>query len=444
MRSAVARFLETPVDIAGLAAFRILFGVMMTMAMGRFLARGWVRELYVAPAFHFTYPGLEWVRPLPDFWMHAHFVLLALLGVGIALGCCYRLCIVLFFLGFTYVELLDQANYLNHYYFISLLSGLMIFLPAHRAWSIDAWRKPMLRATTTPAWTLNVLRFQVAVVYFFAGLAKVNADWLLHAQPLRLWLAARGDLPVLGSWLNELWVAYAGSWCGALFDLTIPFLLLHRRTRGPAYLAVVVFHVATWLLFHIGMFPWIMMVAALVLFPADWPRSLVQRVGKVFGKFPAFTALPCAEGARLPRWSLALLATYVAVQLALPLRPYLMPQPAAWTGDGFNLAWQVMIVEKTGYVEFHAVDPATGQAHRLSTKALLTPRQEMMMAQDPYLIRQFARHLAADLKARGQPAAQVRVNAYASLNGRPSQPLIDPTVDLARAPGSGWIVPLQR
>lgn len=444
LRAAVTRLLEAPIDIAALAVFRILFGTMMALGMARFLAKGWVQELYVAPAFHFTYPGFEWVRPLPDFWMHAHFVLLAVLAAGIALGCCYRVCVVLFFLGFTYVELLDQANYLNHYYFISLISGLMIFLPAHRAWSIDARRTPALRARTVPAWTLNLLRFQVGVVYFFAGLAKVNADWLLHAQPLRLWLAARSDLPIVGPWLNELWVAYMASWCGALFDLTIPFLLLHRRTRAPAYVAVIVFHVATWLLFNLGMFPWIMMVAALVLFPPDWPRTLADRVMNRFGKIASSISPPCTRVTRLPRWGLALLATYALLQLALPLRPYLMSQSPAWTGSGFNLAWQVMIVEKTGFVEFHAVDSVSGQRHRIATKEHLTPRQELMMAQDPQLIRAFARHLSSELKSHGQTAVQIKVNAYASLNGRPSQPMINPAVDLAGPVSSDWIVPLAR
>src|SRR6185436_6511242 len=120
----------------------------MFAAMIRFLAKGWVREFYVAPQFHFTYPGFEWVQPRPDFWMHAHFVLLALLALGIGLGFFYRACTVLFFLGFTYVELLDQTTYLNPYYLISLLSGLLIFLPAHRAWSIDAWLKPKLRTSS--------------------------------------------------------------------------------------------------------------------------------------------------------------------------------------------------------------------------------------------------------------------------------------------------------
>ncbi len=95
-----------------------------------------------------------------------------------------------------------------------------------------------------------------------------------------------------------------------------------------------------------------------------------------------------------------------------------------------------MIVEKTGYAEFYAFDPATGDRWKLPVKTYLTPRQETLMARDPYLIREMARHFAADLKRHGFPGVQIQASAFASLNGRPSQPLIDPQIDLARAAGS--------
>src|SRR5581483_3016534 len=198
-----------PVDIASLAAFRILFGMVMAFGMVRFIAKGWVRELYVEPAFHFAYPGFGWIHPWPDALMHVHFLLLALLALGMALGFFYRVCATLFFLGFTYVELIDQTAYLNHYYLIGLLSWLMIFLPAHGAWSLDVRRKPEICVSAVPAWCLNILRFQIMVVYIFAGLAKFNHDWLFRAEPLRIWFAARSDLPLIGPWLNEAWVACA-------------------------------------------------------------------------------------------------------------------------------------------------------------------------------------------------------------------------------------------
>lgn len=455
LREVIARLVGTPVDVASLAAFRFLFGLLMAAAMVRFISKGWVRQLYVAPAFHFAYPGFDWIHPWPDAVMHAHFILLALLALGVALGFFYRICITLFFLGFTYIELIDQTAYLNHYYLISLLSGLMIFLPADRAWSLDAWRKPGIRVDAVPAWTLNILRFQVAVVYVFAGLAKFNSDWLLQAEPLRVWFAARSDLPLIGHWLDEAWVAYAASWFGAFFDSGIVFFLLCKSTRRVAYVFVIVFHVATWVLFNIGMFPWIMIVAATLIFPDDWPRYWLSRLSLAFSNIVKWVPLarqvnaavalkhpPRVLACRRSRVLLTVLGVYAVVQVAFPLRPYFTSQPSAWTCSGFNCAWRVMIVEKTGFVEFNAFDPAVAKVGKLSLTNYLTPRQEMMMAQDPYLIRAMARRLAADLKSGGFANAEIRVNAFATLNGRPSQRLINPDVDLAGTLAPGWILPL--
>lgn len=450
----VDRFISSPVDIAALAVFRVLFGLMMAGAMIRFLAKGWVTQFYVAPKYYFSYPGFEWVQPWPDPWMHVHFVLLAVLALGIAAGFFYRTCAALFFLGFTYVELLDQTNYLNHYYLISLLSGLMIFLPANRLWSLDARRKPGLRADAAPAWTLNLLRFQIGIVYVFAGLAKINADWLWRAEPLRIWLAARSDLPLIGPWLGALWVAYAASWFGAVFDLSVGFFLLWGRMRRMAYALVVFFHVMTWLLFPIGMFPWVMLVAATVFFPPDWPRAVLLRLGAFatscfrgvsIGKQIHLVAAPqtprrVAPG-RITSPRLWALGVYAAVQLALPVRSFFLPAPA-WTCAGFNCAWRVMIAEKTGYVEFYAFDPATGRRWELSASDYLTSRQETMMAQDPDLIRAMARRLARDLEAQGFSHIEIHADAFATLNGRPSQRLIDPKVNLAAQVPRGWILPL--
>lgn len=255
----------------------------------------------------------------------------------------------------------------------------------------------------------------------------------------------------IGPWLNEVWVAYAASWFGAIFDTTIVFFLLHNRTRRPAYAFVIVFHVATWLLFNIGMFPWIMIVAATLLFPPDWPRRWWSRIGALASnrlkpvrlaerdKIAATLAQPprVFQG---PRISLLLwpAGLYVFVQLALPLRSYFCPEPPAWTGSGFNCAWRVMLVEKSGYAEFRAFDPATGNRWRLSAREYLTPRQETMMAQDPDLVRAMARRMAADLRERGYRQIQIQADSFATLNGRPSQRLLDPKVDLAGAM-RGWV-----
>ena len=89
-----------------------------------------------------------------------------------------------------------------------------------------------------------------------AGVAKLNADWLLEAQPLGIWLQDHTGLPLVGRAFGEPWAAHLFSWCGAGFDLTIVAWLMWKRTRPAAYVVLVVFHVMTYLLFpEIGVFP---------------------------------------------------------------------------------------------------------------------------------------------------------------------------------------------
>src|SRR5690606_34905155 len=100
----VARALLAPRDPSGLAVFRVLFGLIGAISAIRFLAYDWVGELFVKPRFHFSYFGFEWVRVLPPPGMYALFAGLVVVSLMVAAGLFYRVAIVLFFLGFSYVQ----------------------------------------------------------------------------------------------------------------------------------------------------------------------------------------------------------------------------------------------------------------------------------------------------------------------------------------------------
>src|SRR5918999_4121209 len=125
-RSFLHRLFE-PVDAAPLVYFRIAFGLIMLVEVWRYFRANWIARYFIVPSFHFTYYGFEWVRPWPPLGMYLHFAALGLLAACILLGYRYRLSATLFFLGFSYVFLLEQARYLNHFYLICLISFLMIF-----------------------------------------------------------------------------------------------------------------------------------------------------------------------------------------------------------------------------------------------------------------------------------------------------------------------------
>lgn len=277
----VSPWLNQNISIAPLAVFRIVFGLLLLGSTIRFWALGWIEDHYIRSTVQFKYYGFDWVKLLPPAGMYALHVGMILGALGIMLGYRYRLSALLFFLTFTYTELIDLTYYLNHYYFVSLISLLLIFLPANRHFSVDAWRNPDLRSLTTPRWTILILQFQLAVVYIFAGLAKINYAWLIEAMPLRIWLPANDTLPLVGPLLKWQYAPWLFSWAGMLYDCTIVFWLSLARTRPWAYAAVIVFHAITGLMFQIGVFPVVMIGATLIFFPAGWHERVLNGIWKL-------------------------------------------------------------------------------------------------------------------------------------------------------------------
>jgi hypothetical protein len=283
--------------------------------------------------------------------------------------------------------------------------------------------------TVAAAWVW-LLRFQVGVVYAFAGLAKLQSDWLVRALPLELWLPARAGVPVLGRLVGIDAVPHTFAVAGAAFDCLIVPMLLWRRTRSAAWVALVAFHVCTWALFPIGVFPWLMIGAATVFFEPEWPRRLSARLGRV-------TPVPRARAVRRSPVLAGLAAVWVVAQLALPLRHLAYAGDHRWTGQGYRFAWNVLLVEKSGAVTFLVREPSTGRRWVADPTLLYTRNQLRVMATEPDLIHQAAIAIAADERRRGHEV-EVRVDAWVSLNARPAARLIDPTVDLAAEPRDPW------
>ena len=421
----------------------------MFASLVRFWSYGWIEKLYLEPDFHFTFYGFEWVRPLGP-WTYVLFGLCMLSSLLIMLGYRYRLAMIIFFLSFTYIELMDKTTYLNHYYFISLLSFLMIFLPAGSYFSLDAKRnsrKGEAVINGVPTWTVDSIKVLLAIVYVYAGLAKLNSDWMLHAMPLKIWLPSKFDIPLIGGMMGEAWVAYAFSWIGAFYDLLIPFLLFYKPTRKFAFLLVVIFHVLTRVLFPIGMFPYIMIVATLIFFSPDFHQAIANRIAKWI-RYP-MSLLGHGERpakiATVPAINRKLVLAFLIIQSLVPWRYLLYPGELFWTEEGYRFSWRVMLMEKAGYAQFKIVDGESGRWFYVDNTDFLTPFQEKQMSFQPDFILEYAHYLRDHFKEEGHKNVEVYVDCKVSLNGRLSKTFIDPEVDLALEKESfkhkTWIAP---
>jgi HTTM domain/Vitamin K-dependent gamma-carboxylase, lumenal domain len=440
-----------PVDGASLAFFRMLFGALMIWEVYRYFSNDWIQRYWVEPSFHFTYHGFGWVEPLPGPWMEALFAVLGGLAACIALGLFYRVATVLFFVGFTYTFLLEQARYLNHFYLVCLLAFLLCFVPANRVWSLDALLRKRRWPETVPTWSLWLLRAQIGLVFFFAGVAKLNGDWL-RGEPLRMWLAERPDFPLIGGFFDEPLAPWLFSYGGLLFDLLVIPLLIWPRTRPFAFLAAVGFHMTNQQLFSIGIFPFLALGTALLFFPPDWPRFRWLRAGlRRPPRQPVVAGWPRApRGWRLRPAQMAILGVggaFLAIQVLMPLRHFVIPGNVSWTEEGHRWSWHMKLRDKDAATRFAVVD-ANGALATVDPSAYLTQWQYEEMSTRPDMIVQFARHVREDYARRGLGEVAVRGEIFASLNGREFQRLLDPEVDLASIARQGplghadWIVPL--
>lgn len=449
--------LHEPVDNSFLVVFRIAFGVIMFLDIIRYWSNGWVERLYTKPTFMFKYYGFEWVQAWPGDGMIIHFAVLAILALFITFGFLYRISIVLFFFGFSYVFLLDQANYLNHFYLVLLINFLLIFLPANNNYSVDAHIWPSNKTDKTPLWSLWILRFQLEVVYIYAGIVKVNADWL-QLEPLRTWLSYRADMPVVGYLYTQEWAVAIAAYGVIILHIIGAPLLLWKRTRLTIFLIYACFHMLNHFTFTIGIFPWLTLAATLVFFDPDWPKQFGAHITK-FLKIKPTTTTPVkvspspssTQAFNIKEWNRNLVfgfcTTWALFQILTPLRHVLYPGNVSWTEEGHRFAWQMKLRTKRGFADFAILDPNTQKTWYVSPEQYLTKKQARKMPTQPDMILQFAHFLENKWKKEHKlDDVEIRVNNYVSLNGRELAPMINPTVDLTRIERSlskaDWILPL--
>ena len=434
------------VDIASMVVFRIAVGLIMLWEVTRYFDHNWIFKYWIKPKYNFTYWPFDWVSPFEGDGMYIFFYFLGVISVFIAIGFLYRISTVLFFFSFSYIFLLEQARYLNHFYLIVLIAFVMIFIPAHRKFSVDALLFKKIRSEYISAWHLWLMRFMIAIPYFWGGVAKINKDWFA-GEPLRTWLRNDTDFPIIGSFFRDDWMILFLSYSGMLLDLLIVPALLYKRTRVIGFIGITLFHLMNARMFTIGIFPWFMIAATLLFFHPSWPRQLLHIFTKKWSR--GVPSIPVAANFTLaPMQHIVTYALvfWFALHTFLPLRHWLYPGYVSWTEEGHRFAWHMKLRTKSGRGIFTIQDKDTGRRSLINPENYLQEWQINKMIDRPYLIWQFAQIVKEDYEDRGMNVG-VYANVRASLNARPMQVLITPDYDLTEVPRflfkrSYWIEPM--
>ena len=147
--------------------------------------------------------------------------------------------------------------------------------------------------------------------------------------------------------------------------------------------------------------------------------------------------------------SLGFVLIYTSLQILIPLRHSIYKRDLKWTHEGSNFSWRMMADhhETTGSITVE--DPRTGAVYLHAPDTLLNKKQ-LRMANTPYMLFQYVQFLKQHLKQETDIKDPIiRADIQVSVNGRPFQPMFDPTCDLSEVDYSPfkelkWVVPLRK
>jgi vitamin K-dependent gamma-carboxylase len=431
-----------PVDIASIVFFRITFGLLMAWHVWTFFTQHRLAGYFLEPHLLFKYYGFAWVHSWPGNGLYIHKMAMTVFALFIVVGLVYRASAALFLVSYLYFFLLDEARYQNHEYLICLFSLLLVFVPAHRALSLDAMIRPGLRWQTAPAWALWLLRGQMAVVYFYGGIAKINPDWL-RGEPMRWVMSQHRDFPIIGRFFTEEWAVYTMGYGALLLDLFIVPLLLCRRTRIVAFCVAALFHLMNARLFSIDVFPWLAIAATTLFLSPDWPRRLIS----IFHRRPPSRLGNVAFASQRKQSAVfALVMTYLAIQFLIPLHPFLLSGGSQWAFMQHRFCWRMMLQKQSIRGYFYVTDPNTDRTNRVAPPDFLTPLQMVRIYWQPDTVLQCAHYLAATMPRMGPKPLTVEARIFVSVNGRRPELFVNPNVDLAAESRSvlppRWVLPI--
>ena len=396
-------YLAQSVNGTSLAVFRIAVGVVMALEGYALLVPHDAAITYGTPLehyfagqdihFHFPYGLFEWLPVLPPTGMYALAGLLIVAGVTMAIGFCYRLSAGIVFGIWAYLFVIESTRsyWQSHYYLELLVTFLLVWMPAANRWSVDSLlRRQGLHkvggtaassSMAVPFWSIFLLRGQLVIAYFYAGVAKLNADWLLDAAPVRWFIAEPNVLKPYEPYLTEQHfdalvslvtlpaLSYLLCYTGAVFDLAIGFLMLWPRGRLLGMVLMLVFHATNHMLIFddIGWFPFVGMGTATIFLNADWPERFWDWLKKpqlsrphwrwavvgaiavpVVGVLLGWTTERSSKNVemtdaekKLSRSVLVFVVLWLVTQTFLPLRQHLIDSDARFTYEGLSFSWRL-------------------------------------------------------------------------------------------------------
>jgi len=431
------KFLFKHIDNSSLIVFRILFGALIFLESIGAIVTGWVRRVLVEPEYTFNFIGFDFLQAIQGEWMYVHYAIMGLCGLFVMVGYKYRISMLSFTVLWAITYLMQKSSYNNHYYFLMVLSAIMVILPAHKYASIDVKQNPSLKSNSMPNWCRWIFIIQLFILYTYASIAKMYPDWLDLTVP-EILMKSKSHYFFVGNVLQQKFVHYMVAYGGILFDGLIIPLLLWKRTRKAAFFISIFFHLFNSFIFQVGIFPYLSLAFAVFFYE---PRV----IQKLFLKGKTLFSEEKIEILSYSKVFKTVFVVYFIIQIALPVRHYFIEDNVLWTEEGHRLSWRMMLRTKSSRTSFSVVDKASKVRTKIKLQEYLTTKQIRSVSSKPDVMWQFAQRLKSVYADRGFDI-EVYVKAHVGVNGRPLKQFIDPNVDLANVKWNpfkhhDWILP---
>jgi vitamin K-dependent gamma-carboxylase len=342
----------------------------------------------------------------------------------------------------------------------------------------DRWGAAVKKEKTTiPYWQILIFRWQICIVYFYGGIAKIQGDWL-SGFPMCYWLESISfKYPEsLQPLIQSQEFAHLFSYTGLLFDLMIPFLLLSFRWRRLALIPVILFHTINDFTWDIGDFPTIMLVSSAIFFAPNWGEKagivlqknsfiikiiiaatitavihgwynedvfkstnlLIKCLSYPILVYLFFRDKDLQEGTNSQthfftrkRASLAFLSVWFTFQLLFPFRHFLYKGNPSWTGEGHLFAWRMMLVDTADAWRMRVIIPETGEELPVALNEYINYRQYRKMRRTPKSFLLFAHFIRDRVIENGVPNPIIKMEVWKSVNSRIPQLVNDTTLNYA-------------
>lgn len=410
------------IDNSPLIIFRMLFGFLLFVESWGAILTGWVKTNLISPKVFFSFIGFEWLHPLPGYGMYFYFICMGVLGLLVMIGYRYRLSLLCFTILWTAQYLMQKTAYNNHYYFLTLICFLMLFLPANAYYSIDVKRNKNIKSLSMPQWCSFVLILQVSILYIYASIAKLYPDWL-DGTFTRLLYSHKTDFPFIGKFFTEKWFYISIAYLGILFDGLIVPMMLWKKTRTLALIASLIFHLSNSFILKVGIFPYFALSFIVFFYPPDTIR-------RIFFKKRPTLSLKTYNYTNKNQTYILLVIIYFIIQLLLPIRHYFIKGDVFWTEEGHRLSWRMMLRQRNGSTYFTIIDKKTKEILTFNMHDLFTEKQIHRIDCYPDFIWQAAQYIKQDFKQKNKEI-EIYANTKISVNAHPFKQFIDPKIDLA-------------